>query len=390
MTGPLNRNAVPLDEDAYQRLKSQLQAVYLKRHSDIAFATFLDQSLKDRAKWKERCAALSAVERRIDDADQRGAEPDLLLLAEAADLTKLVMGYEPHGFAATGGSGAGKSRLMDEALLKSSAALRRRGRIMPLLRFEVPAPCTLRRLGSELMTALGYPVAGRLLEHEVWDLVRTHLRLAGVDVLYLDEIQNVTEGANVKEAERILDTVKHLMKRREHPVILVMAGLPSFDEFAEDDDQVRRRIGFVPMGTLSAADVPMVVKALQHLAAIAGLEVDDTLETGIVPRLIHAGQNQFGTTMEIAVASVLRAARPIDIAGNHLPSDVLLSIGHFAKAFAERSGCAGFANPFVAPDWHKLDVSRVNVVSRSQLGGGNEPRIGDDRPPKRRGKGDKA
>ena len=386
MTHDQTTHASPLDEDAYQALKSRLEATYLRRRSDQALSAFLNQALPDRATWKERRDELHAVEQRISNADDNGVEPDPLDLAEAARLTKLVQAYKPRGFAATGESGAGKSRLMDEAFLRIGTDMRRRGRIIPLLRYELPAPCTLMRLGHELLACLGYPAQGRLLEHEVWNLVREHLVMAKVDILYLDEIQNVTQGAKVHEAKRILDTIKTLIKRREHPVIVVLTGLPTFDDFVEGDTQVSRKIDFVPLETLSVADAPMITMALKRLVAIADLSVDDTLLDMLVPRLIHAGQNQFGITMEIAVASVLRAVRPLDPSGAHLPSACRLDMEHFARAFAGRSGNAGFANPFVTPDWHAVDVSRVNVVSPSQVRSGDGTPLDTDRPRRNRGK----
>ena len=371
----LNR---PLDEHRFQALQSKVSGTYLRRRSDHSFSNFLDQSLRDREVWRSNRDALRDIRARIDAVHADGTDPDPDDVDLFTSLQKLVAAYRPRGFVVTGASGAGKSRLVDEALSRRNPALMRRGRSLPLLYLEVPGPCTLRTLGLELSRALGYPVAPKALEHEIWDVVRAQLALADVSVLYLDEIQNVTEGANVKEAPRILNTLKNLMKRREHPVILVMAGLLSFTGFAEDDDQVRRRIDFVPLETLTLADAPTITNAVERLAGHAGLHLGEGFESGVIPRLIHAGQSQFGMTMEIAVEAVLCAARPLAQDGKHLPPADSLDISHFATVFARRTGNAGFANPFVAPNWHTLDVSRVGVVSRNQLSAGDEPAAHDN------------
>ncbi len=376
----------PLDEPSFQALKAKLEGTYLKRLSDYSFATFIDQSLQDREVWRSNRDAFNDLRDRVDAARAEGTEPDAQDVDRLTCLQKAMNAYKPRGFVATGHSGAGKSRLVDEALSRRGSTLMRRGRTLPLLYQEVPGPCTLLTLGRELLRTLGYPVANRALEHEVWDVVRAQLALADVSVLYLDEIQNVTEGANAREAPRILNTLKNLMKRREHPVILVMAGLPSFTGFAEDDVQVRRRINFVPLETLTLADAPTINAAVERLAQFAGLRLGDGFEAGVVPRLIHAGQSQFGITMELAVDAVLCAARPLAKDGTHLPRAAVLDVSHFAATFARRTGNATFANPFVVPNWHVLDMSKVSVVSPSQMRATSGSTVEDEKPKRSRGK----
>ena len=330
------------DAHLHATLKAKLVQTYIQRPSDDAFATFL----KDTLEARQACAA-HQPDPFVPESDfAPGETPD----------------FECRSIVLTGFSGAGKSRLVKRGLSRLNLTSPDPRRIR-ILRQRVPGPCTLLTLGRCVARAMGYPIADNVKEHVTWEIVRRQLALAGVEILHLDEIQNVSETANVSESIRVLNTLKALMTCSVHPVSLVLTGLPSFVRFVQADPQVRRRCNFVQLETFGLSDEATLTSALEALAERAGLT---GVEHGghLVPRLLHAGQGQVGLTMEIAVNAVMRAVSARD--QGLCEERAFVHIGHFADEHAARTGNTDLANPFLADDWHRLDMDRVGIVSLDQ------------------------
>ena len=330
------------DANRYPALKASLVETYIKRPSDDAFATFLKETIEARQAWV------------ANQHDSFGPESDLAF-GEKPD-------FELRSIVLTGTTGAGKSRLVKRGLSRLNLTSPDPRRI-PILRQRVPGPCTLFTLGRCIARTLGYPTADNVREHVTWEIVRRQLALAGVEILHLDEIQNVSETANVSESVRVLNTLKSLMTCSGHPMSLVLTGLPSFVQFVQGDGQVRRRCNFVSLETFDPTDEPTLTSVLKTLAQRAGL-VGVQPGGGLVPRLMHAGQRQVGLTMEIAVNAVMRAVSAHD--QGQCGPEAFVHVGHFADEYAARSGNVALANPFLADDWHRLDMERVGIVSLDQ------------------------
>ena len=70
----------------------------------------------------------------------------------------------------------------------------------------------------------------------------------------------------------------------------------------------------------------------------------------LVPRLMHAALHEVGTTFEMTQEAIEAALRQ---------RAVTLTKAHFADVFAQWTGNAAPANPFLANDWAIIDCSRV-------------------------------
>ena len=342
MSTECNISGSESDADRHAALKAKLVETYIQRPSDDAVATFLKETVEARQAWVANLPGSFVPELDLPSDET----PD----------------FESRSIVVTGSTGAGKSRMVKRGLSRlnlTSTDPRR----MRILRLRVPGPCTLLTLGRCVARAVGYPIADNVREHVTWEIVRRQLALAGVEILHLDEIQNVSETANVSESVRVLNTLKALMTCSVHPVSLVLTGLPSFVGFVQADGQVRRRCNFVQLETFGLSDEPTLTSVLEALAERAGLR-GVHLGGDLVPRLLHAGQGQVGLTMEIAVNVVMRAVS----ARNQGCSEerAFVHIGHFADEHAARTGNADLANPFLADDWHRLDMDRVGIVSLDQ------------------------
>lgn len=341
--------------------------------SEAAPATPLSE-----AELAERLLALagSYVERPSDARLRRHllkllADRSAFLRSDARDDVK----REVQVMVTTGETGAGKSRALRRLFQETEGlAPSPCGRIRPYVRLSVRAPATLKTVGLELLKVLGYPLTADAKENVVWAKVLTHLRKAETVVLFLDEFQNCSSRANVDEAVRIRDTVKSLLVD-EHPIILVLAGLPEVVDFVRVDPQVRRRGRFTALETVDADDAETIRDAVAALALKVGLPVANDLGTDVVPRLVHAACGQLGLAMEMAVEAIGCALRPVEAAvdgdGDEqevvLPPRGALTRADFARMFEDRTGNMDFANVFVADGWHEIDPTLVGVHLPSQM-----------------------
>lgn len=356
------RKDVPLSDAQIDDWRARLSSTYFPRPADDRLRRHLDALLRERA--------------RIVDA------------APGADVRR-----EARLIVATGETAAGKSRAIDR-LMRSTPRLAAAGdgRTRPFVRLSVRSPATLRSVGLELSRVLGYPLAPETRENVVWAKVFQHLAMAGTEVLFLDEFQNCSSRANKDEAVRLRDTIKSMLIA-EHPIVLVLAGLPEIVAFLRVDGQVRRRSRFTSFETLDVDDAGFVTEVVASLAGEAGLALDgEAFAERVAPRLLHAACGQLGLTVEMSVEAILCALRPRvpvrDAAGEEVdeadgpPRDTIL-LDDFARMFDERTDNMPFANPFLAEDWQAVDPTLVGVHLPSQMrpapDGGPAPPAGKGR-----------
>ena len=333
------RGDIVLDAE-FDRIHSDLQKIYVGRGSDVIVAKTLQAQRDHRNAWVD-------LRDRWREGDETAGE---------------VQPYECRAIVLTGESGAGKSTLLRRVL---GPPPRPGANSLPIVSLQVPGPATLLTLGRALLDKLGYPISDHAKEHVVWENVRRQLALANTEVLHFDEVQNITGTANRKEAPKIRNALRAHLIDGEHPVILVLSGLPEITPFLASDIQILRRSGFRALETLSPEDAALLTDVLEKMAAKADLKVD--YEGDLLPRLMHAVCRQFGSAVELCVEATLRAVRPVDDFGTRLPRERRLTTMQFGAVYADRSGNAPFANPFLVENWHKVDPTLVGITHPGQI-----------------------
>ncbi|NIX77352.1 ATP-binding protein [Microvirga sp. c23x22] len=275
---------------------------------------------------------------------------------------------EARALVVVGEAGTGKTESLNRLFLThpSLPGYGQLGSRCPLATVTVPAPCTLKTLGMGILQALGYPLARDLKEHLIWARIHEQLPRAGVLLLHLDEMHNLTDGANVGQLANIRKALKGLMVSREWPVGLIISGLPGLVPEMQEIDEIRRRGRFLRVPLLNLPDdLELVEKVIKGLATIGGLEVREDVDSSMAPRLIHAALYRFGVMVELlheAIELAVSTGAPLDSE-------------HFAIAYTDRTGCSAPMNPFVAANWADLDCSLVLVNESSRV-----PSLSDDLP----------
>ena len=277
-------------------------------------------------------------------------EFDLLLHRRRADLAA-GRSPEARGIAVVGNSGSGKSTAVAR-LLGRHPGIQRLGpdRLeADVASFLVPSPATLKSVGLACLTGLGYPLRRDRTATIIWELVQTHLHQRGILFLHLDEVQDLHVSRSKNEMQAVVNTLKSLMQNASWPVGLILSGTMALKELINLDPQLSRRlvpVAFEPISpTTHAGDVRAVVGGY---AEAAGLPVDeDALGFEFVGRLVHAGADELGLVIEIAIAAIEEAL---------LGGQASLDRGAFARAFRRRSGAVDAINPFLCDDWRVVDA----------------------------------
>ena len=294
-------------------------------------------------------ARFVAHDRYVDLCD----EFDLLLHRRRADL---AAGRSPaaRGIAVVGNSGSGKSTAVARMLSRHPGiqCLRPDRLEADVASFLVPSPVTLKSVGLACLaclTGLGYPLRRDRTAMIIWELVQNHLHQRRILFLHLDEVQDLHVSRSKSEIQAVVNTLKSLMQNASWPVGLILSGTMALKELINLDPQLSRRlvpVAFEPIGpTTHAGDVRAVVGGY---AEAAGLPVDeDALAFESVGRLVHAGADELGLVIEIAIAAIEEAL---------LGGQASLDRGAFARAFRRRSGAVDAINPFLCDDWRVVDA----------------------------------
>ena len=261
---------------------------------------------------------------------------------------------EARGIVVSGGSGSGKSRAIDRALGKHAMfpGYLEKGSGCRAIKARCTGSFTLGRLGADLAEAAGYPIVKERDENKIWDKLRKTLRMRGIVLVYIDEVNSLLSNANTPQRKLIVASVKGLLNDADWPVIVVLSGTPrivSIFGASDEDKEAARRMEWIEFPPLTLPrDVKKIATHVEKLCGIAGLAVDvDALKGKIVPRLIHAARYQLGSSVEIAIKAIEGALRS---------SHRTLEMEHFATAFARTPNVKRSGNPFVAADWRSVKV----------------------------------
>lgn len=93
----------------------------------------------------------------------------------------------------------------------------------------------------------------------------------------------------------------------------------------------------------------------------ARLELSENLDLDdLLPRLVHAGANEFGLTIQMLLLALEDAL---------LGRASSLGLSHFSEAFRRKSGCVPALNVFIATDYLSIDARKALWSQSSDFGG---------------------
>ncbi len=228
--------------------------------------------------------------------DKRQAELDLGLFSEG------------RGVAVIGESGSGKTTAVRRILRRMDLSGAEPGELR-WISIRVPTPATQKDLARAILQALDFPIMRDTTASRMWDLVAHHLQLRKCWLIHLDEGQELGGRSSETEKAAVINALKSLMQIPDWPVNLIISGTPELNGLLMQDPQLSRRCFIVRFPSVTEFDSCDEVRGL--IAGYAGLAdlpiAPDLADVEFVPRLIHAGREQFGIVVELIIGAITRA-----------------------------------------------------------------------------------
>ena len=262
--------------------------------------------------------------------------------------------WEGNGLVVVGESNSGKTEEINRALdrFASQTASLECGRETNFLQIALEGETTWKALGLTVVRELGYEMAARKTEHEIWSQARRQLERTGTWLIHVDECQHMFETLGDKETRKVINSIKTLMKHRHWPVVVVLSGIDDLLGKVNLDPQFRNLMTAFHMGPINPmldADLDEVDTAFVGYAAAVGVNIDRVRSEETYRRLCYGHGNLFGRVFKFMV----------DLFANVPPDCTDMTIDMLAERYAARSGCMPGHNPFLRDDYHACDVDNL-------------------------------
>lgn len=326
------RSAQPEDVRRRSEIMEKVRHVYLRTGRDTLLQRHFERLMED------------LTERRHPDAPENPEE-------RAARLEGNIL-------VLLGFSGAGKSSAVRRLLSRHPLVpgYGTKGAHCRALTVRVPSPCSIGELGRVVIRATGHEIRRpRASAAVIWGIARERIQAFGILVLHLDEFQDAHITLAIDEQVKLRHLLRSLLVDEEYPIGLIISGQPELEEFLRPDRSSVRRGSWQMLEMLALPrDREPILGAVRALAKVAGLGVSAEAEAAVIPRLVHAGCNLLGITIE-EIHDAIRMALENEATE--------LTLGHFADAFAFRTGNFAPWNPYLAADYLAIDCTRVLACS---------------------------
>ncbi|MFA3920460.1 TniB family NTP-binding protein [Ruegeria hyattellae] len=309
--------------------------------------------MTDASEVHLRLAKLRAAFIKNDAFDHLWMEFDDHLNRRRAELS-LGLVEEVRAIAVVGASGSGKSTLVKHVIEHHPKTTKPRAgeNKVEIVRILVPSPATLKDVGSSILQKLGFDTMRSKSSGAIWDQVRCLFQNRETLFLHMDEAQHLFSTQNRNVRQSVVNTLKTLLNSDDWPVGLILSGTPEMMVMLNSDAQLQRRVDIVNLPAISwSSHAKEAEAALRAYAAQAELEFCPQLDLdAFLPRLIHAGANEFGLTIEMILRGIELAL---------LSGSKTMRVAHFIEAFRRKSGCVLGLNPFAAADYLAIDARAV-------------------------------
>lgn len=261
---------------------------------------------------------------------------------------------DTRGLVVLGKSGTGKTESVIHALSKLGLKETKAGdNPRPFLVVQLSADATLRRVCSDTLREYGWPAKARDNAQQIWSSVRDYVARLQTVVLVLDEIQHV-RSAGPTERAALRDFLKSLVQPRQIRIVPIVVGMPEFEHVLNSDVQLRRRFDLVHMRSLDPAiDRERAIRTLNQYASHTGLNLSKSVTSrDFAARLLHASNYAFGEMCAVCLRGVKRAL---------IDNGIDIEIAHFEEAHRLRYDCVPGVNPFIAADFHNIQIGDTNA-----------------------------
>lgn len=282
-----------------------------------------------------------------------------------------------HALVVIGPFRAGKTYCVNTAISRLATLTAMGTEIVPKpVRIKAPASLSVESLGRELLDAMRLVPSRALGPSLTVERLHKRLRIVKPTLIHIDEAQRLLTPERVAahrvpdEQLKIFSHLRALMDLDGAPSSVVLSGTREMIPVLERHDLgfFRDRMDIVflePMKVGRDEDRNCLEDALKSFGEAVDIRVGELPEK-FFDRLILAANYARGLAFEICQEAILGAV----VAGRQV-----VELDDFEAFYARKAGCYRDANPFVAPDWHRIDPTALLAA----MAGEKAPKIGDVR-----------
>ncbi|GFR65830.1 bacterial TniB family protein [Elysia marginata] len=232
----------------------------------------------------------------------------------------------------TGESGSGKTELAKYYLKKNPTVEFDDRTHIPVLHFELKSISTPLEFLRLLLIAVGDPQQGlgARNQSELYARLVTLIKVTGIELLILDEIQVIIERRSAKVVTGIADLFKDLIKDTKIPIVFM--GMPWSKYLVDSNQQLKRRIAYrymIPPYRISqktfSDDYRRLLKMLANAYGFTG--VMELHEFSIALRFFSATNGNLSSTVNLIRDASIMSKEEDKARDQSLFSDVITSYG---------------------------------------------------------------
>lgn len=239
------------------------------------------------------------------DIDDRIEQNLSTLLANRAQNLQDPGSREKMGLVIYGDSGAGKSRLIDRHIVPHPKLYNATEADKQFISLRLKSPVRLRSAGFQTVRALGYKTINFNEKKDYWPTADSMIHELGTVAIHYDEVHDIFISATASDARQILSTMKGLMDRPDHPVILILTGTYELKRRMQSAETNRRFLPVTIPPVDVESDLDAVIEQVNAFCEKAGLI--NCLEEEDYLRLVHSADNQLGLTFARAMDGIEEA-----------------------------------------------------------------------------------
>ena len=236
---------------------------------------------------------------------------------------------EPEHLMIVGESGVGKTRVLQEYCSHRLSVEHPHFREIPVLYVPVTPSCTIKKLGTDMLKAMGSPFWNRGTESDRTHQLLTLLPECRVRLIILDEVNHLLDRGRHNTHYAVADWIKQLGDKAR--VSIVLAGTPVVEELRFTNEQLRGRFGEVfrlaPLTLATDPDIEIFVSVLGSFASLlSGLDSVDITSKPLVRSMAFASAGRLRALRRLLV-------RAVELAGEQSPP--ALTLQTLERAFSE-------------------------------------------------------
>jgi hypothetical protein len=272
----------------------------------------------------------------VDSEGQQTAQP-----------CRYTAGQETRGVILIEDPGGGKTTAVRTILREAQFLARNPETGAPrYLEIQIPSPATLKSVGLTIAAALGIDHFSPYAKvWEIWATVKQRLGAAGISVLWLDEAQDLIMSRTANEVEESLRMIKSLMQG-DNAVVPILSGTQRLSEVAAFDPQVSRRFTkIMPSNLQHGVDEAGLIAVVEYYCEEVSIAA--RVDADAMARLITASRHRFGRAIDTIINAIECAL---------WGADKILTVDHFAEAWAMQEGCDPSENVFVSDHWLSIHL----------------------------------